>query len=136
MQALTEIENKRWLLFDLLAARLNSEGYDIVWIGGSDDKDINESLSSKIGINTTGLFTIRELACLGKFATFAVTNDSAPMHILSSCNIPVFGILVHPTKISIMQLATNLGQYLLKNQMLVLPLLVLIRYGLNWNKQS
>ena len=58
----------------------------------SDDKDVNKTLSSKIGINTTGLFTIRELACLGTFATFAVTNDSAPMHILSSCNIPVFGI--------------------------------------------
>ena len=85
-------KNKRWPFFDLLAAKLNSEGYEIVWVGGSDDKDVNEILSSKIGINTTGQFTIRELACLGKFAAFAVTNDSAPMHILSSCNIPVFGI--------------------------------------------
>ncbi len=85
-------QNKRWPFFDILAARLNSEGYQIVWIGGSDDKDVNETLSSKIGINTTGIFSIRELACLGKFASFAVTNDSAPMHVLSSCNIPVFGI--------------------------------------------
>ena len=85
-------KNKRWPFFDLLAAKLNFEGYEIVWVGGSDDKDVNNTLSSKIGINTTGLFTIRELACLGTFATFAVTNDSAPMHILSSCNIPVFGI--------------------------------------------
>ena len=85
-------QDKRWPFFDILASRLYSRGYKIVWIGGNDDKDVNETLSSRIGINTTGLFTIRELACLGKFASFAVTNDSAPMHILCSCNIPVFGI--------------------------------------------
>ena len=85
-------KNKRWPFFDILAAKLESEGYKVVWVGGSDDKDVNETLSSKVGINTTGLFSIQELACLGKFAIFAVTNDSAPMHILSSCNIPVFGI--------------------------------------------
>ena len=28
----------------------------------------------------------------GIFAQFAVTNDSAPMHVLSSCNIPVIGL--------------------------------------------
>ena len=84
--------DKRWPFFDILALKLSSEGYKIVWVGGSDDKDINEVLSNKIGFNTTELFSIYELACLGKFATFAVTNDSAPTHILSSCNIPVFGI--------------------------------------------
>lgn len=85
-------KNKRWPFFNILAAKLSSEGYKVVWVGGSDDKDVNETLSSKVGINTTGQFSIQELACLGKYASFAVANDSAPMHILSSCNIPVFGI--------------------------------------------
>jgi len=82
---------KRWPFFSELASVLNKR-YSIVWIGGKDDSEINKNLSSKIGINATNQFSILALAQLGKKAVFAVTNDSAPMHILSCSEIPVFGL--------------------------------------------
>jgi heptosyltransferase-2 len=82
---------KRWPYFSKLASIL-AERYSIVWIGGSDDLDLNNALSNDIGINATNNFSILALVELGKKATFAVTNDSAPMHILSCSQIPVFGL--------------------------------------------
>ena len=35
-------------------------------------------------------FTFTELAELGRHASFAITNDSGPMHILSCSGIPVY----------------------------------------------
>lgn len=82
---------KRWPFFSKLAPVLN-ERYAIVWIGGNDDVEINKNLSLEIGIDATNQFNITALAQLGKRAAFAVTNDSAPMHILSCSEIPVFGL--------------------------------------------
>lgn len=82
---------KRWPYFSELAAKL-AERYEIIWIGGNDDIELNKSLSKKIGIDSTNQFNIIALAQLGKKAAFAITNDSAPMHILSCSNIPVFGL--------------------------------------------
>lgn len=82
---------KRWPFFSELASVLSKQ-YSIVWIGGNDDSETNKNLSSKIGINATNQFSILALAQLGKKAAFAVTNDSAPMHILSCSEIPVFGL--------------------------------------------
>ena len=82
---------KRWPFFSELAAALN-ECYSIIWIGGNDDIELNRSLSKDIGIDATNKFSILALAQLGKNAAFAVTNDSAPMHILSCSEIPVFGL--------------------------------------------
>ena len=82
---------KRWPYFADLAKAL-SDSVDIVWVGGDDDIDLNITLSEKTGINATNQFDITELAELGRNARFAVTNDSAPMHILSCSQIPVFGL--------------------------------------------
>lgn len=82
---------KRWPFFSELASIL-SERYSIVWIGSNDDSETNKNLSSKIGVDATNQFSILALAQLGKKAAFAVTNDSAPMHILSCSEIPVFGL--------------------------------------------
>ena len=82
---------KRWPYFKELAAKLNSL-YKIVWIGGNDDIELNSALSADTGINATKQFSIFGLVELGKHARFAVTNDSAPMHILSCSQIPVFGL--------------------------------------------
>ncbi len=83
--------DKRWPYFSELASKLSST-LNIVWVGGDDDVDINKTLSNKIGINATNAFDILGLAELGKRAKFAVTNDSAPMHILSCSTIPVIGL--------------------------------------------
>lgn len=83
--------NKRWPYFSELASTL-SKTFTIVWVGGNDDADLNEALSRSTGINATNAFSILGLVELGKKAKFAITNDSAPMHILSCSHIPVFGL--------------------------------------------
>lgn len=84
-------KEKRWPYFKALASKL-SDLFDVVWVGGNDDIELNQDLSTDIGINATNQFNIFELVELGKHARFAVTNDSAPMHILSCSQIPVFGL--------------------------------------------
>ena len=83
---------KRWPYFEQLAYRLDSNGFEIVWIGGPDDTALNYRLASKVCIDATNSFTILELAELGRKANFAVANDSGPMHILSASGIPIFGL--------------------------------------------
>jgi ADP-heptose:LPS heptosyltransferase len=82
---------KRWPYFSELAQVL-SEKLTVIWVGGDDDVELNNSLSKNTGINATNAFSILGLVELGKKARFAVTNDSAPMHILSCSQIPVFGL--------------------------------------------
>jgi ADP-heptose:LPS heptosyltransferase len=83
--------NKRWPFFSELASTIRKT-LNIVWIGGNDDTELNEALSKETGINATNAFNILGLVELGKRAKFAITNDSAPMHILSCSQIPVFGL--------------------------------------------
>ena len=84
-------KDKRWPYFNELASKLN-DLFEIVWAGGNDDVELNHALSAGTGINATNQFSIFELVELGKHAKFAITNDSAPMHILSCSQIPVFGL--------------------------------------------
>ena len=85
-----EHENKRWPYYPDLAKRLCKAGYEIIWIGADADVDLNRTLSNQTGIDATSLFTINEIAELGRYAKFAITNDSGPMHILSCSGIPVY----------------------------------------------
>jgi len=85
-----EHKNKRWPYYQELATKLKSKGYDTVWIGADADIDLNNSMCKIVGINATNLFNVVELAELGRYAKFAITNDSGPMHILSCSEIPVF----------------------------------------------
>lgn len=84
--------HKRWPCFLELAAKLKSSGLETLWLGGKEDTELNNTLASRTGVNTAGLFSVQEEAELGRHARFAVTNDSAPMHILSCSGIPVFGL--------------------------------------------
>ena len=81
--------SKRWPYFAELAATL-SKNIKIVWIGGNDDIELNQHLSEFNGINATNEFDVLCLAELGRKAKFAITNDSAPMHILSCSAIPIY----------------------------------------------
>ena len=83
---------KRWPCFLDLARDLNGRGLEILWSGGRDDVEINKSLAASVGRDIIGEFTIQEEVELGRHARFAVTNDSAPMHILACAGIPVYGI--------------------------------------------
>lgn len=82
---------KRWPYFSELASVL-SKDLTVIWVGGDDDAELNSALSKSTGIDATNQFSIPGLIELGKKATFAITNDSAPMHILSCSHIPVFGL--------------------------------------------
>ena len=83
---------KRWPFYGELAEALAAHGLTPVWIGGKEDRELNHSLAQQRGLDATGLFSILELAELGRHAVFAVTNDSAPMHILACSGIPVYGL--------------------------------------------
>lgn len=84
--------HKQWPYYLDLARDLQGRGLEILWTGGPDDIEINNNLAASLGHDITGQFSIPEEVALGRHARFAVTNDSAPMHILSCTGIPVFGI--------------------------------------------
>lgn len=90
--ASTRRPEKRWPHFAALAARLEQAGLRVVWLGGEEDRALNAALAASGGIDATGVFNLTELAELGRHAAFAVTNDSAPMHVLAAAGIAVFGL--------------------------------------------
>ena len=83
---------KRWPYFGELAKVLEIHSYAVLWIGGKDDMEINRKLATQAGLDASNAFDILQLVELGRLASFAVTNDSAPMHILSCSMIPVYGL--------------------------------------------
>jgi ADP-heptose:LPS heptosyltransferase len=83
---------KQWPYFSELARHLTTKNIVPIWIGAAPDRDVNLRLSGVAGVDATAEFTVSELSQLSNFAKFAVTNDSGPMHVLSSGNIPIFGI--------------------------------------------
>jgi ADP-heptose:LPS heptosyltransferase len=86
--------SKRWerVHFERLASALAGRGFSVIWIGADEDRDLNRRLADQVGVDATGAFTLLELAALGRRAAFAVVNDSAPMHILSACGLPVYAL--------------------------------------------
>ena len=83
---------KRWPYYAELARAIFASGVNIIWIGAGEDAALNQRLSRTLGIDATGEFNVPELIALGQKARFALTNDSAPMHILSCSDTPVYGL--------------------------------------------
>ena len=81
---------KCWPYFIDLAKYLSQSGYDIIWVGSDADARTNRQFARVTGIDSSGLFSINQLAELGRHACFAVTNDSGPMHVLATAGIQVF----------------------------------------------
>jgi ADP-heptose:LPS heptosyltransferase len=84
--------SKRWPYFAELADALADKGITVVWLGAGEDAQTNHALAARQGLDATDCFSIPEMAELGRYARFAVTNDSAPMHVLASAGIPVYGL--------------------------------------------
>ena len=76
--------------FQALAMALQSRGLTVIWLGGEAERDMNRQLAAETGIDATAVFSLVELAALGQRAAFAMTNDSGPMHILSTADLPVY----------------------------------------------
>lgn len=83
---------KIWPYFAALAERLLAQRCKVVLLGAEPDRIRNAALARLGGIDATSQFSLAELAELGRYAHFAVTNDSGPMHVLSAAAIPVFGL--------------------------------------------
>jgi ADP-heptose:LPS heptosyltransferase len=83
---------KRWdeTHFLALAAALAARGFVVVWIGGEDERALNDRLAGNTGMDATAVFSFAELLALAGHAAFAVTNDSSPMHVLSAAGLPVY----------------------------------------------
>lgn len=81
---------KCWPYFLDLAKAIDHAGYAIVWVGTDTEAEENRQRAGTVGVDASNIFSITELAELGRRACFAVTNDSGPMHILSASGIPVF----------------------------------------------
>jgi len=75
-----------------LAQALDLRGLQVIWLGSTAEHDVNSRLASQTGINACGELSLLELVALGRRATFAVTNDSGPMHVLSLSGIPVYAL--------------------------------------------
>lgn len=91
-------ETKRWCgaYYAELADRLLGLGYAVVYFGGPMDeeivKDVIVQMKDKDHPNLkvlTGKLTLQELACLIKKCAVFVTNDSGPMHIAVSQDVPL-----------------------------------------------
>ena len=88
---------KRWLAeyYAQLADRLIKDGYQVVLIGGTEDKDVAkqvEEQSSASLKNAVGRFTLRQSAFLIRKSQLLVTNDSAPLHLGVAVRTPVVAI--------------------------------------------
>lgn len=81
---------KCWPYFTDLAKYLSQSGYQIIWVGSDVEARDNRQRARITGIDSSSLFSINQLAELGRHACFAVTNDSGPMHVLATAGIPVF----------------------------------------------
>ncbi|MFV1974054.1 MAG: glycosyltransferase family 9 protein, partial [Thiohalobacterales bacterium] len=86
--------SKRWdaACFADLAAELERRGCKVIWIGADEDAAVNRQLAGRAGIDATGAFSLVQLAALGGRASFAVVNDSAPMHVLAATGLPVYAL--------------------------------------------
>ncbi len=88
--------SKRWPHYQELARALERHGQRAVWIGAAADGALNAELAAQVGVDATSIgvslaASLARLAELGRHARCAITNDSAPMHVLACSGIPVYG---------------------------------------------
>jgi len=85
--------SKRWPkeFFFSIAKKIEAKGVKVIWIGAKGDKKVNTWLSNRVGFNATNMLSPVEVCGLAKDAIGALANDSGPMHLFATSNIPVFG---------------------------------------------
>jgi heptosyltransferase-2 len=89
---------KRWPKerFSSLAVNLDEAGYEIVLIGGREDRQLCDEIrilsGSRHVYNMAGEFSLVESAELIRRSRVLVCNDSAPMHLAAAMDTPVVAI--------------------------------------------
>lgn len=92
--ARTAAEIKNWNVDELgkLNIFLNERGIYPIYIGAPSDKEYINSISGE-KINIAGEFTLRELPEIGKYADWALSMCTGPLHILGTVqNLPILAI--------------------------------------------
>ena len=91
------VATKRWApeRFAQVADTLASEGYRVVFFGGSMDEDMVQEAVRLMKIKpilATGRFSIGQLAAAMRRCCLIVTNDSGPMHVAISQKVPIVAL--------------------------------------------
>lgn len=83
---------KRWPIghYKNLARHLNNEGLKPIVIGTVEEVELADQIIKEIqeGVNLAGQTTLEELFLLAKGATYAIGNDTGPMHLFSVQGCP------------------------------------------------
>jgi len=67
----------------------------VIFTGDGKDRPMIEAISSRMrrmGVNTAGTLSLKELACLLSLVDLMVTTDTGPMHLASAMDTPVVAI--------------------------------------------
>lgn len=87
-------QTKRWPAahFEQVALRLRDAAYRVLWLGTNEERDLNVGLARTVGLDATGAFRLPELLALAQVSSFAITNDSGPMHLFAIGGLPVYAL--------------------------------------------
>ena len=89
---------KRWLKerFASLAVNLDDEGFEVVLVGGEEDRELCSEVRALSGSmkvhNTAGRLSLLQSAELIRRCRLLVSNDSAPMHLAVGVRTPVIAV--------------------------------------------
>lgn len=89
---------KRWLKerFASLAARFEKAGWEVVLVGGNEDKslcnEIRTLANSSLVYDASGSLSLLQSAELIRRCRVLICNDSAPMHLAAAVGTPVVAI--------------------------------------------
>ena len=91
--ARTAASHKNWSKHHLekLNAYLNEKGILPVYVGAPGDYDYIESIGGN-KINIAGKFSLRELPEIARYAKFAVSMCTGPMHAIATTGLPIIAI--------------------------------------------
>ena len=90
-------KTKRWTAqgFAELSRKLVAEGFEVVLIGAKDETVLGEIILQKSGVkvrNYIGELSLVESAAVLSQAAVVVSNDSSPLHLASTFNVPTVAI--------------------------------------------
>lgn len=79
--------------FREIVRKLTDEGFKVVVTGSKDEKELVKYVCDGIenAFDFSGLFNLKELSALIKFASIFISNSTGPIHIASAVGTPVVG---------------------------------------------
>lgn len=80
--------------FSFVASTLTKSGYQVLWMGGSGEKDLCKRLEGEVpgSVSRAGQTTLAESLQTVRQSRFVIVNDSAGQHLASLAGIPCVSI--------------------------------------------